>query len=222
MRREAIDIYSNEIGGICMEKMNHKTAIKHLRNSDISERDPIFREAICALEKSLMESEDVKMLENIYLNVKDLMLRKQILKCLFDNNAWELKQFFLSAYKRERYLDMKMDAIRGYANYASEFEVSKLMEGFIKTLKKRPESTPCNYQEYEMLRAACGLPYLIKKYGYSCFVEAYEQEEKQYNDMPDAFKGYFTFNEAGEYIELKTPEESKRLMDDFFEANWRK
>lgn len=201
-----------------MEILDHKTAMTYLSNSAVSERNAAFREAFGAVDKSLLKEEDVKVLEKIYLNLKDLSLRKQLLKYLFDNNRWNLKPFFLAAYKKERYLDMKLDAIRGYANFANESEVNKLMVGFIKILKKRPESTPYNYQEYEILRAVCGLPYLVEKYGYSSFVEAYEQEEKQYNDMPEAFKGYFTLNEAGEYVELKSPEETKRLMDDFFRA----
>lgn len=87
----------------------------------------------------------------------------------------------------------------------------------MKILKKRAETTPCNYEEYEFLRSACGLPYLIKKFGYSCFTEVYLQEEKQYSDMPDEFKGHFTFSEDGRYIELRTSAETRAMMDSYFE-----
>jgi hypothetical protein len=64
---------------------------------------------------------------------------------------------------------MKLIAAHGYANYASEEELDHIMEHFMKILKKRSELTPYNYQEYEFIRSACGLPHLIKKFGYACF-----------------------------------------------------
>ncbi|GIP19734.1 hypothetical protein J22TS3_00090 [Paenibacillus sp. J22TS3] len=53
----------------------------------------------------------------------------------------DLKEFFLKAFKKERYLDMRLTAIRGYAKYATEKEVEKLMSKFTEILMKRPEST---------------------------------------------------------------------------------
>jgi len=161
--------------------------------------------------------EDVNLLIDFYHELKDAALRLIILCNLFHGSEWLLKQFFLDAYKRERYLDMKLMAVRGYVNYASQEEIEKIMEHFMKILKKRPESTPYNYQEYEFLRSAYGLPYLIKKYGYSCFINAYEQEERQYNDMPDAIKGHYTFDEECNHIVLREPEETHKMIDDFFE-----
>ncbi|ACD22536.1 conserved hypothetical protein [Clostridium botulinum B str. Eklund 17B (NRP)] len=43
-----------------------------------------------------------------------------------------------------------------------------------------------------MLRSKFGLPYLVEKYKCNCFKEALEQLEKQYNDMLDECKGFFT------------------------------
>lgn len=60
------------------------------------------------------------------------------------------RTFFLKAYKKERYLDMRLTAIRGYAAFASEEEVAVLMSKMLEILKKHPESTPYNYQEYEI------------------------------------------------------------------------
>jgi hypothetical protein len=115
-------------------------------------------------------------------------------------------------------LDMKLKAIRGLANYATEAELEQITEHFLELLMKRPENTPYNYQEYEFIRSACGLPFLIKKYGYSCFEKALMQEEKQYNAMPDAFKGHYTFDEDGNIIELRNPEEAKEMLNNFFES----
>ena len=129
----------------------------------------------------------------------------------------DLKQFFMDAYKKERYLDMKLKAIRGLANHVTESEMEKIVEHFLKLLVKRPENTPYSYHEYEFIRSACGFPYLINKYGYSCFEEALRQEEKQYNEMPDAFKGHITYDEDGNLIELREQEEVKEMMRTFFD-----
>lgn len=48
---------------------------------------------------------------------------------------------------------MKLTAVRGYAFYAREDEVAALMENLLALLKKRPEKTPYNYQEYEVMRS---------------------------------------------------------------------
>ncbi|MGG3281089.1 hypothetical protein [Paenibacillus solani] len=127
----------------------------------------------------------------------------------------DLKEFFLKAFKKERYLDMRLTAVRGYAKYATEKEVEKLMSKFTEILMKRPESTPYNYQEYELLRSAFGLPYLVNQYGYACFIQAYEQEEQQYHAMPDAFKGHFTLDERGDRVQLRSLGESKKMLDEF-------
>ncbi len=90
------------------------------------------------------------------------------------------------------------------------------MQHFLKILIKRPETTPYNYQEYEFLRSAFGLPLLIKKYGYPCFEKTHQQVEKQYQDMPEAFRRHFTFDETGKAVQLRTPSETKQMIERFF------
>lgn len=141
-----------------------------------------------------------------------MYIRNTILKALVFCEDINLIDFFFKAFKKERYLDMRLTAIRGYAKYATENEVEKLMSKFTEILMKRPESTPYNYQEYELLRSAFGLPYLVDTYGYDCFIQAYEQEEKQYHAMPDAFKGHFTLNERGDIVQLRSLAETKRML----------
>lgn len=111
---------------------------------------------------------------------------------------------------------MRLTAIRGYAIYASEKEISPLMKKFIDILVKIPSRTPYNYQEYEMLRSKFGLPYLVEQYRYECFKEALGQLEKQYNDMPDECKGFFTLDENGIYVALMTREEIDENLDVLF------
>ncbi|MEI2365023.1 MULTISPECIES: hypothetical protein [Niallia] len=140
-----------------------------------------------------------------YYNTKDIAKRNALLKQLVFDLPDDGKDFFLRAYKKERYLDMRLTAIRGYAAFASEEEVAILMNRMLEILKKIPESTPYNYQEYEILRSAFLMPYLLEKYNYDCFKKFNEQLEKQYDAMPEVFKGIFTCNEKGEHIQLVLP-----------------
>ncbi|KOR90705.1 hypothetical protein AM231_09335 [Paenibacillus solani] len=162
-----------------------------------------------------LSNEDADFLIELYSKAKNLYIRNTILKALVFCEDIDLKDFFFKAFKKERYLDMRLTAVRGYAKFATEKEVEKLMSTFTEILLKRPESTPYNYQEYELLRSAFGLPYLVNQYGYACFIQAYEQEEKQYNAMPDAFKGHFTLNERGDIVQLRSLGERKKMLDEF-------
>lgn len=115
---------------------------------------------------------------------------------------------------------MRLLAIHGLAYYASAEEIDKVMEHFLKILMKRPETTPYNYQEYEFLRSAFGLPRLIKKYGYPCFEKALQQVERQYQDMPEAFQGHFTYDEDGKAVQLRSPRETKLMIERFFASQY--
>ncbi|MDR1795073.1 MAG: hypothetical protein LBR25_06730 [Erysipelotrichaceae bacterium] len=154
--------------------------------------------------------EDVVFFKDLYTlskspDVRNHILHSLVLRCL----DYNLKDFFLSAFKRERYLDMRLTALRGYAHYASESEVLLCTDKFIEVLKKRAQTKPWNYQEYELLRSVFGLPYLVKTYGYVCFKEALAQLERQYEAMPDLCKGFFTLDEEGMVVRLMSEEETK-------------
>ncbi|WP_102272259.1 hypothetical protein [Cytobacillus massiliigabonensis] len=150
-----------------------------------------------------------------YFNTKDIAKRNALLKQLVFDLPEDGKDFFLKAYKKERYLDMRLTAIRGYAAFASEEEVAILMNKMLEILKKRPERTPYNYQEYEILRSAFLMPYLLGKYPYDCFKKFNEQLEKQYDAMPEVFKGIFTSNDKGEHIQLIPPAVVRKQIEDF-------
>ena len=62
----------------------------------------------------------------------------------------------------------------------------------------------------------------MKKFGYKCFNETLEQVNRQYNAMPEAFKGHFTTDENGESVMLRKPEEIKAIMDKFWEDDRKK
>lgn len=150
-----------------------------------------------------------------YFNTKDIAKRNALLKQLVFDLPEDGKDFFLKVYKKERYLDMRLTAIRGYAVFASEEEVAILMNKMLEILKKRPERTPYNYQEYEILRSAFLIPYLLETYPYFCFKEFNEQLEKQYDAMPEVFKGIFTCNDKGEHIQLIPPAVVRKQIEDF-------
>ncbi|WP_206531887.1 hypothetical protein [Sphingobacterium sp. DR205] len=188
-----------------------------LTNEKINDRHIEFRNALFDLDKNVISVENSHYLTNIYYSTKQLDIRNKILKLLYDFNFATLKEFFANAYKKERYLDMKIYALRGLSNFMEEKEIAKLLDKFNQTLAKRQETTPYNYQEYELLRGKNALPFLVEKFGYSCFKETLEQVNKQYDAMPDAFKGHFTTDENGESVMLRKPEETKIMMDKFWE-----
>lgn len=150
-----------------------------------------------------------------YFNTKDIAKRNALLKQIVFDLPEQGKDFFLKAYKKERYLDMRLTAIRGYAAFASEEEVAVLMNKMLEILKKRSETTPYNYEEYEILRSDFLMPYLLEKYSYDCFKNFNEQLEKQYNAMPEVFKGIFTCNDKGEHIQLIPPAIVRKQMEGF-------
>lgn len=142
-----------------------------------------------------------------YFTIKNMAERNVLLKQLVNQPPEDAKEFFLKAFKKERFLDMKLTALRGYAAYASEEEVIPLMGKLLETLKKRPEKTPYNYQEYEPMRSVFLLPYLIDRYDYECFRVFADQLEKQYAAMPDCFKNIYTLDEQGNARNLRDPRE---------------
>lgn len=187
-----------------------------LTDEKIKDSNKDFRSALFSLDKNSIDKDNFVHLVRIYSTTKQLDLRNKVLRLLYDFDFPELKDFFDNAYKKERYLDMKIYALRGLSQFTNEKEIEKLLQKFNLTLLKRQETTPYNYQEYELLRGQNSLPYLVEKYNYNCFKETLNQVNAQYNAMPDAFKGHFTIDENGEFLSLRSPEESSQMIKDFF------
>ncbi len=157
-----------------------------------------------------------------YFETKDIPKRNKLLRELALNYPPDAKDFFYRAFKRERYLDMRLTAIRGYAFYASEEEVEIVMSKMLELLKRRPERTPYDYQEYEPMRSKFLMPYLIERYDYQCFKDFNEQLEKQYNAMPDVFKNIYSVDEYGNSYAIRDPKEVTETFDKFYEERRRK
>ena len=156
---------------------------------------------------------------NEYFGLKDVSKRNKILKELVFNYPKNAKDFFYKAFKKERYLDMKLTAIRGYSFYANEEETEILMNKLLELLKERPKHTPYDYQEYEIMRSKFLMPYLIEKYNYQCFKNFNKQLEKQYNEMPDVFKNIFSCDEFGNSYNIRDPKEVNESFGKFYEQN---
>jgi len=153
-----------------------------------------------------------------YTAVRHLLLQSLVLQCL----QYDMKDFFLMAFKKERNLDTRLIAIRGYSTYATEAEVVPLMEKFNKLLIKRNESAGFSifdYQIYEPLRSKFGLPYLVERYKYDCFKEAKQLVDILYEKLPDALKGFYTFDENGQYISLISPEEKSARLNSVIQGD---
>jgi hypothetical protein len=136
---------------------------------------------------------------------------------LYNKNSHILKEFFEKAYKRERYMFIKIIALRGLSHYITEDEIEKLLAKFNKTFRKKKETAPFDYQEYEFLLGKNALPYLYKKYSYKCIKETLEIVQGHYDEMPEAFKGHFTIDENGTIVLLRPPEEKDKMIAEFFD-----
>lgn len=151
-----------------------------------------------------------------YFAEKNVARRSALLRELVFACRPEGKDFFRRAFQKERYLDLKLTAVRGYAFYASEDEVVPLMEKLLALLQKRPERTPYDYQEYEVMRSQYLMPYLLEKYSYPCFRAFNAQLEAQYAALPEVFKHIFTCDERGNIQQLRDKKEVQAALAKFF------
>ncbi|WP_455816133.1 hypothetical protein [Pseudomonas cerasi] len=175
--------------------------------------NPVYRDAMIQMRFEAFTEDDVAFFKAHYLTSKDTFSRNQILQAfVLTCQDRALKAFFLAAFKKERHVDMRLVALRGYAHLASEEEVIPLMAKLSDIIEKIPALTRYPYQEYEMLRSQFGLPYLVERYGYDCFIQASEKLNRQYDDLPDLCKGFFTLDAQGLHISLLPPEESRERL----------
>ena len=155
-----------------------------------------------------------------YFSEKSVDKRRAILKTIVFKCETFSKDFFEKAFKKERKLEMKLLALRGYAYFASENEVEKCVEKIMNSLIKVPETTPYAHNLYEDMKGKHLLPYLVKTYQYPCFIQLSEQVEKQYDAMPEVFKNIYSYDESGNQYAIREPEEVKRSMEAFIRATW--
>ncbi|WET49728.1 hypothetical protein PYS58_01075 [Chryseobacterium indologenes] len=188
-----------------------------LTDENAKERHSDFKKALFDLRANDITAKDIEHLIRIYTTTKEISYRNKILKLLYNHKEPELYAFFEKAYKKERYHDMKVYALRGLAQFEAEKEIGKLVDKLKISLAKTEKTTPYNYQEYELLRGKNALPFLVKKYNYVSFKEYLAQVNEQYERMPDAFKGHFTTNEEGEIVHLRSIGDSSKMMRDFFD-----
>ncbi len=118
------------------------------------------------------------------------------------SRAFDLKGFYLENLKKSRRLAMKVFYIRGYAMYATEEELIPVMAKFQNNLEKNHD-----YIDYNYILSVAGLPYLVKAYGYDCFVQSLEKAKDEHEKIDPLLRGYFTLDENLNQINLRTAEE---------------
>ena len=155
-----------------------------------------------------------------YFHEKNVDKRRAMLKNLVFKCESCSKEFFEKAFKKERKLDLKLLALRGYAYFAAENEVEQFVEIIMRSLIKVPETTPYAHNLYEDMKGKYLLPYLVKTYQYPCFIQLSEQVEKQYDAMPEVFKNIYSYDEFGNIYAIREPEEVKRSMEEFIREKW--
>ncbi|MCS4304141.1 hypothetical protein [Chryseobacterium sp. BIGb0232] len=190
---------------------------KILTDQNAKESHSDYKKALFDLTPNAITVKELGHLMRIYTTTKEISYRNKILKLLYNHREPELHSFFEIAYKKERYRDMKVYALRGLAQFAEEKEIVKLVDKLKISLAKTEKTTPYNYQEYELLKGKNGLPFLVEQYNYASFKELLAQVNEQYDRMPDAFKGHITTDEHGEIVHLRGPGESARMIRDFFD-----
>ncbi|MDN3693683.1 hypothetical protein QWZ06_15975 [Chryseobacterium tructae] len=189
-----------------------------LTDENAKQRHPDFKKALFDLNAKDITAKDLGFLIHIYTTTKEISYRNRILKLLYNHKDPELQLFFEKAYKKERYHDMKVYALRGLAQFAEEKEIIMRIDKLKISLAKTETTTPYNYQEYELLRGKNALPFLVEKYNYVSFKEFLAQVNEQYERMPDAFKGHITTDEHGEIVPLRASSESTKMIRDFFDG----
>src|ERR1700756_4862320 len=93
-----------------------------LTDEKIKESNKDFRNALFSLDRNSIDKDNFVHLTKIYSIKKQLYLKNKVLRLLYDFYFPELKDFFNNAYKKERYLDMKIYALRGLSQFLSEKE----------------------------------------------------------------------------------------------------
>ena len=190
-----------------------------LTRGGVNEKGVDYRNALVGLTEDEIDQDSAHVITAIYNGTNQQYYRNLCLKLLYNKPYRFLHDFFAKAYQRERYLDMKLLALRGLAQFAEEQEIAKLLKQFNVSLRKRAETTPCNYHEYELLLAENAMPYLVDTYGYACFQETLAIMLAQYKSMPDAFKGHFTVDANGNVVLLRSPEKTRDMISSYFGKN---
>jgi hypothetical protein len=127
---------------------------------------------------------------------------------------WRFERLLFGKYENSRRLAIIIFYIRGYAAYAFEAELIPVMEKFCKNLEG-----PCGYVDDNYILSIAGLPYLVKTYGYPCFLQALERANQEHRKISSSLKGYFTLNENLEQVNLPSAEESRKRMQAFLKEH---
>jgi hypothetical protein len=113
-----------------------------LSADNFNENSPDFQHALFNLRSDAIRADNFHYLVKIYQSTKQLPVRNKVLRLLYNFSFPALEAFFMNVYTRERYLDMKISALRGLAQFIPEAQLSRLLVKFNQVLAKRQQTTP--------------------------------------------------------------------------------
>lgn len=187
-----------------------------LKRQDLDHRNSEFYETFFSLSEKSISEMNFDFIVQIYNATTLHEIRHRAIILLYNKPYENLLEFFRFAYKKERYLHMKILALRGLSQFISENEVEAILSKFNNSLIKRSINTPYNYIAYESLKGQNSLQYLVNRYNYKCYQQTLKIVQELYLEMPKAFKGHFTVDKNGKTLRLRSKEESSKMIDDFF------
>lgn len=113
------------------------------------------------------------------------------------SRSFDLKQWYLDGWKRNRRLWLRLLYIRGYAMYATESELEPVMKRFGELLQKNHD-----YTDYSYMLSSGGLLHLVSQYGYPCCAKALEIAKAEHEKIDPLLRGMWTLNERLETVHL--------------------
>ena len=164
-------------------------------------------------DKQLTEEEIYFLCEKISLKEFIWEIRFEHLRVLLLNKSsysYDLQSFYSNEIKKSRKIALKLFLIRGYSIYAEEEELAIIMKRFCSSLENNHD-----YIDYECILSVAGLPFLVKTYGYDCFVKALEKAKEEYQKIDPILRGFFTLNDKLEQVNLIPHEETIKRTQQF-------
>lgn len=174
---------------------------KHLRRL---KTEPLTQELVDYLCSQIDNPKSKRSCELRFIHLQPLFLNPTA-------SNFDLKDYLYRHISKCRRLWLKLFYIRAYSIFASEAELIPIMQRFENSLRKIHD-----YQDYEQILSKAGLPYLCKRYGYECFINALMTAKEEYTKIDPLLRGFFTLDEEGNLIELLTNKQIQKRFDKLF------
>ena len=121
---------------VCEDKERHEFAIELLKEQS---NPQIVNMAVHSLIAEKIAQDEANLLKMLYSQSKDPHLRYSIMELLYKSAADDLYDFFATAYKKERLLSNRLQAIIGLYLKSNIETADKTMSDFINGIMKRKD-----------------------------------------------------------------------------------